>query len=137
MPKSRSRTRLGYLLGSRNGNSRGVRDRLIARPMLDEIVNKGLVYPGVYTSQTQWTNILGTGTSSTMTNVMEWTAIYDQNCIQPGPASWTQGAGSCPSHSATFFAGVTTSSNCAVEWQWRGISADYDQIDGSRYLLCK
>ncbi|HEX9030315.1 MAG TPA: hypothetical protein VF834_00635 [Streptosporangiaceae bacterium] len=113
-------------------------DRATINGFIDEIWNKGILFPGVYSSVSQWSSILGTGTSSNMTNIMEWTSIFGGNCTQPGPTSWSQGSGSCSSHSASFFGGVTTSGNCAVEWQWAGNSSgDYDQIDGNRYLLCE
>ncbi len=100
----------------------------------DYIYNNSVHLPGVYSSPGEWTKILGTGSSSQLSNTMEWTADFGSNCVDPGPYEWTQGGG-CPNN-ATFFAGKDSSSNCAVAWQWSGGNADYDQIDSNRLFIC-
>jgi hypothetical protein len=113
-------------------------DKATITGFLNYIFNNTPYWEGVYSSPGEWSKILGTGSASSLSNTMEWTATFGQNCVQPGPASWTQGAGSCNSHSAGWFGGVTSSSNCASVWQWAGTgSGDYDQIDGTVLRDCQ
>jgi hypothetical protein len=93
-------------------------------------------WPAYYSAPGIWAGILGSGTDATLSNTMEWTADYKENCHQPGPYSWTQDSGSCSSNSATFFGTVTTGNDCAFMWQWSGGQDDYDQIDANRETVC-
>ncbi len=112
-------------------------DRATFNGFWDYIQNNTAYWIGAYSSPGEWSRIFGTGSSSSLTGTMEWSADFGQNCAQPGPNSWTQGSGSCSSNSASFFGGISSSSNCAFVWQWAGVSSgDYDQIDANRFRSC-
>ena len=93
-------------------------------------------FPAVYSAPGTWNSIFGTSSYGNLSNTMEWTADWS-GCVNPPPYGWTQGAGNCASNSANFFGGISSSSNCAVAWQWAGGSADYVQIDTSRLFACR
>jgi hypothetical protein len=113
-------------------------DKATITGFLNYIFDDTSYWEGVYSSPGEWSNILGSGSVTTLSDTMEWTATYGENCVQPGPAGWTQGAGSCSSHSAGWFGGVTSSSTCAVAWQWAGVSSgDYDQINVPNAYDCQ
>lgn len=91
---------------------------------------------GVYSSIGEWGNIFGSSSYGNLTNVMEWAADWGSGlCANPGPYGWTQGTGSGCSrkNSPSFFGSMSSSSQCAVAWQWYGsLAADYDQLDVPR-----
>ncbi len=116
---------------------RGV-DPAVARATVNGFLNYiwDHAFNGLYSSPSEWGRIFEHKKAGQMHIVMEWTAGYGDNCINPGPYGWTQAAGSCPRHSAHFFGGSGVHANCKVMWQWRGGQGDYDQIDNIRMYLC-
>jgi len=91
---------------------------------------------GVYSSNSVWTSIFGTGTASKIPNTYEWT--YEPETTSLAAAPWgfrlSHGTGA----TAQFFGGQTSSSGYALMWQWSGGGGvrnpygDYDQIDIAR-----
>jgi len=94
-----------------------------------------------YASPGTWSGIFGSDGS--LSDTTEWTAGYasgdgTDGCGNPAPTDWTQDAGDCSSNSASFFGGIDSSDNCALEWQWAGVGlGDFDQIDTNRTGLCE
>jgi hypothetical protein len=113
-------------------------DRATFNGFWDDIWNNSAYWIAAYSSPGEWSGIFGTGSDSSLTGTMQWTADWGQNCINPGPYGWTQGSGSCSSNSASFFGGISSSSSCAFAWQWASRNGgDYDQIDANREYSCK
>lgn len=112
-------------------------DRATFNGFSDYIQNHSSYSIAAYASPGGWTSVFGTGSDSSLTGVMEWTADFS-GCRNPAPNGWTQGTGGgCSSNSANFFGGRTSTSSCAVAWQWAGVKlGDFDQIDTPRIGLC-
>lgn len=83
----------------------------------------GLV--GIYTTSDWWSTYV----NSSLATVFEWTAQTSHSSYASGDCAsgWTSG-----SYSAVFYASFTTSSACAVMYQYVSGSSDYDQVDKNR-----
>jgi hypothetical protein len=90
--------------------------------------------PGVYSAQSNWRAIFGTGSASSIPGTDEWTYEPETASLSRAPTGWCLRGGGC----AQFFGGVSSKSKHALMWQWSGGGGvrngygDFDQIDGSR-----
>jgi len=90
---------------------------------------------GVYSSDSFWKQTFGTGAAAQIPHTYEWTAVYEYGIGKTGtgPYAWCHGS-TC----AQFFGGQSTSSACALMWQWTSTASgvnspgDVDQIDSNR-----
>jgi len=82
---------------------------------------------GVYASPSFWANYMG----STSLAQAEWTSENDYGPVTPCPTGTLSGGPG--GTSASYFGGVTPSSNNALGWQWSIAGGDYDQYDLSHY----
>jgi hypothetical protein len=116
-------------------------DRATINGFLDYIQSTSPFWEAVYSTNGEWSKILGTGSDASLTATMQITGDYGAyNCVNPGPYGWTQGSNTCThstTNSPTFFGGVSSGSNCALGWQWSSTGGDYDQFDLNRQYLCK
>ena len=90
---------------------------------------------GVYTANSVWTSILGTGPASRIPNTYEWTYWPETSHLSQAPNGWClRGASTC----AQWFGGQYSSSKYTLMWQWSGGGGvtngvgDFDQIDIAR-----
>jgi hypothetical protein len=90
---------------------------------------------GVYSSNSVWTSIFGTGTASRIPNTYEWTYLPETSHLSEAPDGWClRGVSTC----AQWFGGQYSSSKYALMWQWSGGGGvtngygDFDQIDIAR-----
>ena len=111
-------------------------DRATFNGFWDQIQNHSIYSIAAYASPGVWSGIFLSDGS--LTGTMEWTADFS-GCRNPAPTGWTQGTGGgCSSNSANFFGGINSGSDCAMMWQWAGVSlGDFNQIDTPRVGKCK
>lgn len=90
---------------------------------------------GVYSAPSIWTDIFGTGSTSSISGTYEWTYEPETADLAHAPSGWCyRGISGC----AEFFGGVNSSSRYALMWQFSGGGGvlngigDFDQIDRSR-----
>ena len=90
---------------------------------------------GVYSAQSVWTAIFGTGSASSITNTYEWTYTDTTSSLAHVPDGWCLAGTRTCGH---FFGGISQGSQYAVMWQWSGGGGtyngygDFDQIDANR-----
>ena len=90
---------------------------------------------GVYSAPSIWADIFGTGSSSKIPDLYEWTYTANTSSLSDPASGWClRGTSTC----AQFFGGQSSSSSTALMWQWSGGGGtdngigDFDQIDGLR-----
>jgi hypothetical protein len=89
---------------------------------------------GVYSAQSVWKSIFGTGSDSLIPNTYEWTYWPETSSLSNAPQGWRLKNGQY----AQFFGGQTYNSKYALMWQWSGGGGirngvgDFDQIDANR-----
>lgn len=92
---------------------------------------------GVYSAPDIWRSIFGTGPSSLIPHLYEWTYESFTGSLADPPSGWCL-TGGASSTCARFFGGMTSASDYALMWQWSGGGGssngvgDFDQIDASR-----
>jgi len=87
---------------------------------------------GDYTDGSFWNQEFGS--SSTTPHTWEWTSDQSWSGVSSAkcPQNWSSTSDGT-TFTAMFYAGQSTSSNCAACWQWVSSGAgDYDQVDTSR-----
>jgi hypothetical protein len=111
-------------------------DRATFNGFWDYIHSNSPYLPAVYNAggggSDAWDFIFGSG--ETIPNTPEWTFETETASLATFPTGW-----SVPGASPLFFGGQSTSSKCALLWQWSGgggvlnsVGGDFDQIDGNR-----
>lgn len=83
-----------------------------------------VLYAGIYTTPDFWNSDFG-GTFASQ-HVIEWTPVTSQS--SPSSSACAQGWTTPLGTSAQFYAGYTSSTTCALMWQFVSGSEDYDQM---------
>ena len=110
-------------------------DRADFNGFADYITAHSTYKVGVYTANSVWTSIFGTGTASRIPNTYEWTYWPETSHLSQAPNGWClRGVSTC----AQWFGGQYSSSKYTLMWQWSGGGGvtngvgDFDQIDIAR-----
>jgi len=96
------------------------------RQLYGSVVVRGVSYHpyvGIYSSPSFWNSYM----SGTLTTMYEWSPVVSYASYTTGDCAsgWSAtGTG----HVADFYAGYTSSSSCALMWQWISGTSDYDQL---------
>ncbi|MHB8506603.1 MAG: hypothetical protein ACYDEN_12945 [Acidimicrobiales bacterium] len=90
---------------------------------------------GVYSAPSMWAGIFGTGSSSLLSGIYEWTAQPQTSGLARPPQAWClSGTSTC----ARWFGGLSAASPYAAPWLWCGGDTtlngfgDFDQLDARR-----
>lgn len=107
-----------------------------------DYMNSQSFYPGIYSSQSYWTQTMGGScgvngnTNACIETVYQWTYEDSSPSVTPGPSGWTQGGGYCNGGAdcvAGWFGHVQTDHQ--LMWQWSQANGDWNQSNATYFPL--